>query len=366
MNPLELILFLLMFISHAIFLLIVLYNYNTAPKLSNIPLEQKDNDLISIMIPARNEEKNISALLDSILRQSYSNYEILVLDDFSQDNTYSIINEYSKKDRRITVFKGSELPDDWLGKNWACYQLAQQAKGNYLLFIDADVTLAEHSIANAVNELKNKNASMLSVFPTQKIHGFGALLVVPLMNWLLLNFLPLKFVYKTKNRQFTAANGQFLLIETDVYKQIGTHQSVKDKVVEDMEIVRKVKSEGFKAITLLGNDSVFCEMYESFPEAFYGFSKNFYRGFNLPKSAFFLLITVLLILFLFPFFLIILNPVFVLICFLVIVERMFISILSMQNWLVNILLHPLQMIIMFAVGINSIASQKLKWKGRQI
>lgn len=366
MNLLELILFIFLFISHSVFLFIVIYNYSSTLYLNNVSQKNDSNDFISILIPARNEEKNIAALLESILKQSFTNYEVIVLDDFSLDKTYSIVNEYSQKDRRIKIIKGSELPNDWLGKNWACYQLAQQAEGKYLLFIDADVTLAENSILNAVMELKSKNASMLSVFPAQKINGFGEWLVVPLMNWLLLNFLPVKFVYKTKSKKFSAANGQFILIEKNVYNKIGKHEVVKDKVVEDMEIARRLKSQGFKIITLLGGNSVYCKMYNSFSEAFIGFSKNFYRGFNLPKPTFIILIIFFFILFLLPFYLLIYNILFTVIVMMIFIERIFISITSKQNWFVNAVLHPLQMIAMLAVGINSVTSPKIKWKGRHI
>lgn len=366
MNLLELILFIFLFISHSVFLLIVIYNYSSTLYLNNVSQKNDSNDFISILIPARNEEKNIAALLESILKQSFTNYEVIVLDDFSLDKTYSIVNEYSQKDRRIKIIKGSELPNDWLGKNWACYQLAKLAEGKYLLFIDADVTLAENSILNAVMELKSKNASMLSVFPTQKINGFGEWLVVPLMNWLLLNFLPVKFVYKTKSKKFSAANGQFILIEKNVYNKIGKHEVVKDKVVEDMEIARRLKSQGFKIITLLGGNSVYCKMYNSFSEAFNGFSKNFYRGFNLPKPTFIILIIFFFILFLLPFYLLIYNILFTVIVMMIFIERIFISITSKQNWFVNAVLHPLQMVAMLAVGINSVTSPKIKWKGRHI
>jgi len=366
MNLLELILFIILFISHSVFLLIVIYNYSSTLYLNNASQKNDSNDFISILIPARNEEKNIAALLESILQQSFANYEVIVLDDNSTDNTHSIVSQYSHNDQRVKIIRGKELPSGWIGKNWACFQLSQHAKGEYLLFIDSDVTLSDSVIMNSLNELKKKEVSVLSIFPTQIIAGVGAWLITPLMNWLLLNFLPVKFVYKMKSKKFSAANGQFILIEKNVYNKVGTHEAVKDKVVEDMEIARRVKSQGFKIITLLGGNSVYCKMYNSFSEAFNGFSKNFYRGFNLPKPAFILLIIFLLILFLLPFYLLIFNILFTVIVMMIFIERIFISIISKQNWFVNVVLHPLQMIAMLAVGINSVTSPKIKWKGRHI
>lgn len=366
MNLLELILFIILFISHSVFLLIVIYNYSSTLYLNNASQKNDSNDFISILIPARNEEKNIAALLESILQQSFANYEVIVLDDNSTDNTHSIVSQYSHNDQRVKIIRGKELPSGWIGKNWACFQLSQHAKGEYLLFIDSDVTLSDSVIMNSLNELKKKEVSVLSIFPTQIIAGVGAWLITPLMNWLLLNFLPVKFVYKMKSKKFSAANGQFILIEKNVYNKVGTHEAVKDKVVEDMEIARRLKSQGFKIITFLGGNSVYCKMYNSFSEAFNGFSKNFYRGFNLPKPAFILLIIFLLILFLLPFYLLIFNILFTVIVIMIFIERIFISIISKQNWFVNVVLHPLQMIVMIAVGINSVTSPKIKWKGRPI
>ncbi len=366
MNLLELILFIILFISHSVFLLIVIYNYSSSLYLINVSQKIDSNDFISVLIPARNEEKNIAALLESILQQSFTNYEVIVLDDNSTDNTHSIVLQYSNNNERIKIISGKKLPSGWLGKNWACFQLSEYAKGEYLLFVDADVTFSKNVITNSLNELKKKEASMLSIFPTQIIRGFGAWLVTPLMNWLLINFLPIKFVYKLKSKKFSAANGQFILIEKKVYKAIGKHEAVKDKVVEDMEIARRVKSEGFKIITLLGGNSVYCKMYKSFPDAFNGFSKNFYRGFNLGKPDFILLIILFLVLFMLPLFLLLANSVFTVIVMMIFMERIFISIISKQNWFVNVVLHPLQMIVMIAVGINSVTSPKIKWKGRPI
>ncbi|HSH52320.1 MAG TPA: glycosyltransferase [Bacteroidales bacterium] len=260
--------------------------------------------------------------------------------------------------------RGKDLPESWTGKNWACHQLSTQAEGDTLLFLDADVILTKNAIANSVNLFVRKNASMLSIFPTQIIKSTGEWLIVPLMNWLLLTFLPLLTVYKLKNKIFSAANGQFILIDSKIYSLIGGHERVKSKVVEDMELCRLVKENDNKVITVLGDKSVFCRMYNSFNEAFDGFTKNFFRGFNLSKAAFLFFISSLVILFLAPFFLLLTNEVFSLIVILILIERVFVSILSGQNWMYNILLHPLQIIIMYLIGFRSTFKKGIKWKER--
>ncbi len=160
-------LFFITVISNGVFLSIVIYNYFSAPEIINSPPSKMYEQRLSILIPARNEENNIGKCLDSILKQSFSNYEVIVLDDESTDSTSAIVEQYAVKDDRIKLIKGKPLPKGWLGKNWACHQLAKNAKGNLLFFVDADIRLAENAVASAINNYKKNNVKMLSVFPTQ-------------------------------------------------------------------------------------------------------------------------------------------------------------------------------------------------------
>lgn len=366
MNLEILIIFLLYFISHSIFLGIVLHNFSNAPRINKSKTNFKKHNNISVLIPARNEEKNIGIVLHSLLQQNYSIDEILVLDDQSTDNTSEKVNAFAEKDSRIKLLKGKPLPEGWLGKNWACHQLSQNAKGELLLFIDADVELSDNAVENSVRTFYENKVKMLSVFPTQKIKSIGEWLVVPLMNWLLLTFLPFRKVLTSKNDKYSAANGQFILIEKIIYDKIGGHESVKSKVVEDIELMRSVKAEGERAITCLGDEAIKCRMYSSLPDAINGFSKNFYRGFNTSRPVFLLLISIFIILFFVPIILLFVNYIFFLIVLLIIFQRIFVSFVSKQNWVVNLILHPFQMLFMFYIGVRSSSKRKHKWKERLI
>lgn len=362
-------LFLIITASNCIFLVVIIYNYYSAPQIINKAFPQVVNEYLSILIPARNEENNIGKCLESILSQSYNNFEIIVLDDESTDSTSAIVEQYALKDERIKLVKGNPLPKDWLGKNWACYQLAGRANGNMLLFVDADIRLAENAVASALGIFKKNNVKMLSVFPTQKIKSFGSHLITPLMNWLLLTFLPLKKVYDSKNKSFVAANGQFILFDKNVYSEIGGHKIVKAEVVEDMELARIVKSKDYRIITALGGNSIFCEMYSSLKDSFIGFSKNFFPGFKINPFVFLVMISFFLIIFLLPVALVFFDIRFVIVIVVLILQRAVLSKMSSQNILINIILHPLQMIFMFLIGINSVTgtlTKSLKWKDRKI
>lgn len=352
-----------------VFLGISIYNLFTAPVMKPVKKLSNSDHLISIMIPARNEEKNIAKCLENLVIQDYPNKEILVLDDHSTDKTAYIVKRYAEKHNSIRLLTGSELPEGWLGKNWACHQLSLQARGNYFLFIDADVELKVNTLSKVNDEMNNSEAKMISVFSTQIIKSLGEWLVVPLMNWLLLAFLPLRLVYSSSKKSFSAANGQFMFWERNTYLNIGGHLTVKGEVVEDMEFARLCKSKGIKIKTMLGGNLIFCRMYENLADAIKGFSKNFFRGFNIYSLFFLLMIIFFIAVFLIPFFLVPVNTLFFIPVIIILLIRGIISLLSKQNMLLNILLHPLQMIFMFLIGVNSIIIARFKkteWKGRRI
>ena len=132
---------------------VTLFNFVSNPKLHRVAKQY--NDLVSILIPARDEEENILALLQSISKQDYPYYEVIVLDDGSSDSTYKICAEYASRHPQFKVIKGAELTHGWLGKNFACHQLAQQARGNFLLFLDADEQIHTGLINSAVHSRRS-------------------------------------------------------------------------------------------------------------------------------------------------------------------------------------------------------------------
>lgn len=362
------ILFWLITISLAIIFFVSFYNLITAPIVRKSDIIIKTKPLISVLIPARNEEKNIEICLNYLVAQDYNNSEILVLDDHSTDKTGKIVESYQENHKQIKLINGKDLPEGWLGKNWACHQLANEARGDYFLFLDADVQIAKETISSVLSEMNKSNVKMISVFSTQIIRSFGEWLIVPLMNWLLLAFLPLKLVYSSSNKSFVAANGQFVFWERNTYFDIGGHQAVKDKVVEDMEFARICKSKNIKIKTMLGGDLIFCNMYNGLSDAIKGFSKNFYPGFSINFFIFFLMITFFLVIFFLPVVFVFFNYLFLFPLLLIIIIRIFVSLISKQNIFYNIILHPLQMLFMFFIGINSVINSKtgnIEWKGRR-
>jgi chlorobactene glucosyltransferase len=352
-----------------LFAAVAIFNFFTAPKVKKTNSLHPSTNSVSILIPARNEESNIGNLLESLTKQDHQAAEILILDDNSMDRTASIVKNYIAKLPQLSLINGSEIPVGWLGKNWACHQLSQKAKGDYLLFLDADVTLADEAISSLVSIMSYYKLDMLTVFPTQKINSFGEWLVVPLMNWILLSLLPLRKVFTSKNKSYIAADGQTILIKKSIYNNIGGHAAVKNNVVEDMGIARKLKSNQYKMMTLLGDNQIFCSMYKSFNEAITGYSKNFYPGFQLPAVVFISMILVFFAIGVSPFIGIVYNELYYFAIIFIISNRILVSILSKQNVIYNLILHPLQFVIMVYVGVYSAVQakrKKLNWKGRKI
>jgi glycosyltransferase involved in cell wall biosynthesis len=151
----------------------------------------RSNPLVSILVPARNEEKNIATLISCLIKQDYQNIEILIFDDMSTDNTAELIKNAAKLDNRIKYFSSGSLPEGWLGKNFACHTLSEMARGKYFLFLDADVIIGDQVIENSLASLERDTLGLLSCFPVQVMYTMAEKIAVPNMNYILLSLLPL-------------------------------------------------------------------------------------------------------------------------------------------------------------------------------
>ncbi|MFI5161457.1 MAG: glycosyltransferase [Sphingobacteriales bacterium] len=345
---------------------VTLFNFVSDPKLRRV--SRSYTDLVSILIPARNEEGNILTLLNSIIEQDYQNYEVIILDDDSSDNTYAICSDFAARHHAFRVVKGKALNSQWLGKNYACHQLAQLAKGNFMLFLDADDTIYNGLINSAVHRMYFRNLGLLSLFTNQQMDTFGEKLTVPLMHYILLNLLPLRLILLSKSTSVTAASGQFMLYNAEVYRQNEWHKITRAEIVEDGQIMRQVKAAGFNAESLLANGMIKCRMYKTYAAAINGFGKNFLAAFNYNIFSFLLFLLLLIA-----------GPMFVIMTFslnliallvgLIILTRIMVSFLAGQNPIMNVLLHPLQMFSMLLIAFSAIQKYLTKttvWKGRKI
>ena len=347
-----------------------LKDYKTGP--TNPPF-------VSILVPARNEEDVVGPCLKSLLAQDYANFEVLVLDDDSTDRTGQILSEIAAGDRRLALYKGTPLPEGWMGKQWACQQLSSKAKGELLLFTDADTVHEPVMLQQAVACVEKEKADLITALPRQIMDFFLDKLVMPFSYWATIAFLPLAIAYKNQNPLLSAGTGQFMLFRAQAYKQIGGFESVKQQVVDDVELCRRIRVEGLRWRILDGTDTYRVRQYQNYRELLEGFSKNLFSGFNSNVITFiFIWLWLLLISW---------APV---VCFILAlsinaIPQMFtwlsaIAICMLfSTWLItyarfklplyHTILYPVIMLIMFLVAIYAMflnLQRKTTWKGRQL
>jgi len=235
-----------------------------------------DGPLVSVLIPMRNEEKNAKNCLESLRNQLYKNYEILVVNDNSTDNTGLILEQIAEEDPRVKVFNGDILPDDWYGKPFALHQLSLNAKGEILLFTDADTVHSPASISWAVTNMQRLNADMISGYIGQIFIKFGEIITIPLMFFLTGFIIPLFLNRFTKLNWFSAAIGQYIAIRHEVFKAIGGCEAFRKKTSEDIYMARLVKQKGYNTRFLNITEHVKCRMYNGYRSAVEGIGKNIY------------------------------------------------------------------------------------------
>ncbi len=274
-----------------LFLVVLLRNLADFPCMPENP--SPAGPLVSVMVPARNEALNIERCISSLLRQDYGSYEILVLDDDSTDATPEILDRLQKESGdRLHLLNGQPLPSGWHGKAWACFQLSRQAKGELLLFTDADTMHEPHALRRSVGAMQRSNADMLSLMPWQELGSFWEKLLVPLIHVILMCYLPLRLVRTNPKPAFSFANGQFICFRRALYERIGGHASVRDAIVEDVWLCRAVKKAGGSVLAFNGSDAVTCRMYRNFKEIWEGFSKNLFPALGYSTSGLLILVVI--------------------------------------------------------------------------
>jgi len=326
------------------------------------------NGLISVLIPVRNEEHTIHNILNDLVLQEYQNIEVLVFDDESNDNSVAVIEKHIKLDPRISLIRSTGLPAGWLGKNYACHTLSQHARGEYFLFLDADVRIEHDAILKAVSHMRHYSLGLLSVFPRQIMKTRGEQLTVPVMNYILLSLLPLMLVRISGFSSLAAANGQFMFFKAAHYMALSPHEKLRMHKVEDIAIARYFKKEQITVACMVGDDTIQCRMYDSYQSAIAGFSKNIiaFFGNSSVLAILFWIITTAGIFFILSE----LNQWYTSLYILIfLLTRVFVSLVSHQNVLRNIVyIVPHQIIfglLIYKAIINKYSGQ-YKWKGRSI
>ena len=266
-------------------LLLQIMNLCTFARLRISPAELTVKPMVSILVPARNEEDVIERCVRSLVQQDYEPLEILVLDDQSHDKTATIVQGIidelpAEQKQRLRLLQGEALPSGWVGKNYACYQLAQQATGDYLLFTDADTIHAPGVAQATLSYMSHFKLQLLTALPEHIMESIGERLILPLLQFTILTYLPIALVYKRRETSLSIGNGQFLCFDRSAYEAIGGHTAVKERILEDMHLARNIKKVGYRMMLVDGQGMLQCQMYHSLQEVWEGFSKNLFALYN--------------------------------------------------------------------------------------
>lgn len=234
---------------------------------------------VSVVIPARDEARNIERCLRSVLATTHPEVEVIVVDDHSSDGTGGIARAIAESDARVRVIAPDPLPEGWFGKQWACTAGAAIATGDILLFTDADTVHASDLMARAVNAMRARGADLLTVAGRQELGTFWERVVQPQFFALLLaRYGGTERVSTATNPSAVIANGQCIFVRRDAYDASGGHEAVRDKVAEDLALAQRFVRQGRRLVLVAGLDQLSTRMYTSLDEILRGWLKNVYVG----------------------------------------------------------------------------------------
>lgn len=268
--------------------LMALLNFLTAIRMEKAePLKVPDK--VSLLIPLRNESERVTNLLSNLSKSIAPEVEVLLLDDNSNDDTWEKLQSLARRDFRL--IQGSPLPQDWVGKPWACSQLAEQASGEIFIFCDADVFPSEKAIERTLSLMKTHQVDAVTALPYQELVTPLEKAIIPfVMHLPIVGLIPLRWVAKLKKSSLVVANGQWLAIKRSAYFQVGGHQAVQFSLLEDMDLGRSLVKAGFKLLPVLATKDLQVRMYDSWKSMEEGFTKNLYLlagGKNIPVTMVF-------------------------------------------------------------------------------
>ena len=329
---------------------------------------------LSILIPARNEETNIRATLEAVLANHGADYEVVVLDDHSTDRTATIVSELAARDPLVRLESAPPLPAGWCGKQHACHVLAQRARHPLLVFMDADVRLAPEALTRMTEFMGQSKAALASGVPRQELGTFSERLLIPLIHFILLGFLPMHAMRRTRWPSMSAGCGQLFIARRDAYEQCGGHAMLRDSLHDGLKLPRVFRRAGFATDLFDATDLATCRMYHTNGDTWHGLGKNATEGLAapgtiLPMTAMLLGGQVL------PLVLLALAPLlssmaltFAIIATTCAFVPRLVAVRLFRQPLGGALVHPLGVVALLAIQWHALAKQfagrPMEWKGR--
>ena len=266
----------LLVVQSTVVFLLAGYEYLTLMHFPALPVDATHTSkrcLVSIILPVRDQAKTVGECVASLVGLDYPVKEIIVVDGNSTDGTQDILRRFNGK---IKLVKEGPLPQDWVGKNWACHLGYQLAAGDLLLFTDGDSIHSQDSLAKTVNYLEVTKADLVTLAPAAILRTFWEKLLQPPIFWLIMMFVGGKWVNDDSRPRWALGNGQYMLFRREAYDKVGGHSAVRDRIAEDYSLGRLIKAKGLRLRMVTASDTLGVRMYSSLPEIWRGWRKNFY------------------------------------------------------------------------------------------
>jgi hypothetical protein len=354
----------------ALMLGVALYNLLTAPRLERAG-EPSAFPTVSVLVPARDEAENLRRTLPHLLALDYPRLEIVLLDDRSTDGTADVAAEIGGRGGApLRVLRGTDPPPGWVGKNWACHQLAEATAGDVLIFCDADVEAVPAAVRRTVAALQTHRAGAVTAVPRQRLDGWMHAAVVPIIVQLpVLAMLPLRLIPILLSPSLSMANGQWLAFSRAAYDAAGGHAAVRGEVVEDVALGRLVKARGHRLLVCVAPSLLAVRMYGGAAAMREGFRKNLYPLLGGRRTPFVAALAMLSIAWIYPFAGALRGtPAAMVPLALLAAVRIAGALLFRQGW-GTVVLHPAGALLSAVLAVESWIGHergRVRWKGRAL
>jgi cellulose synthase/poly-beta-1,6-N-acetylglucosamine synthase-like glycosyltransferase len=317
-------------------------------------------EAIGVIVPMRNEAENVEGLVATLAAQEGS-FHFYLLDDNSEDQTFELLQRFTKADSRFTVIKGAVLDPAWIGKTWALQQLFDASSEEILVSIDADVRLSNDAINKAVTAMNDARLDFVSPYPRQIAKTFAERLIQPLLQWSWLTTVPLRYAESSGQKSMAVANGQFFVVRRSALASIGGYQSVKHAVIDDVFLARELVKNGSCGTVINGSDIAETRMYASWSQIESGYGKSLSKAFGSILGALFV------VFFLFatsiaPLVLGLLGNPYGWLGVAAIVGTRLLSAIKSRGNVLDSVLHPLIYLIVYSY----LRRGSIQWKGRTV
>jgi cellulose synthase/poly-beta-1,6-N-acetylglucosamine synthase-like glycosyltransferase len=320
---------------------------------------------VGVIVPMRNEAENVEGLVATLAAQEGS-FHFYLLDDNSEDQTFELLQRFTRADSRFTVIKGAALDNKWIGKTWALQQLFEASKEDVLVSIDADVRLSNNAINQAVTTMHGARLDFVSPYPRQIARGFAERLIQPLLQWSWLTTVPLRYAESAGQKSMAVANGQFFVVRRSALVSIGGYQTVKHAVIDDVFLARELIKSGSSGTVINGSDIAETHMYSSWNEIEAGYGKSLSKAFGSIVGAIFV-VTFLFITSIAPLILGLLGNVYGWLGFAAIVGTRVLSAIKSRGNLLDSVLHPISVVaLIYLIVYSYLMRGSIQWKGRTV